>query len=209
MNFSTDSRFFRIMSRVADCMILSILWFLFSLPIITAGATTASLYYCVCKVLREEQGYAVSSFWHSFRSNLKQGTLITLIFLAAALGAGAYIRMQAEAARPDIYVVSLLAAVFAIAWLHCLLTYIAKFRTGFGTVLKNSLVICIANFPISVMLVIFLTAVVLVMVLNLPRTLGAMLFVPAVYMLLVSFPMERIYRKYLPPEEIPETSENE
>lgn len=202
MNFSTDSRLFHIMSRIADCILLSILWFVFSLPVITAGAATSALYYCVIKVLREDQGNTIHTFLKSFRANLKQGTIVTLlallaVFLVIAISSSVYTRNPSQQMLTHVYLADLLALLFGAAWLHYIFSSIAKFRNTLGNILKNSLVLCLANFPASILMALLLAAAVVLTVLNYPRSLGIMLFLPAVYMLLVSFLLEHIYKKYM------------
>ena len=92
----------------------------------------------------------------------------------------------------------LLALLFGAAWLHYVFSSIAKFQNSLGNILKNSLVLCLVNFPASAFMALLLAAAVVLTILNYPRSLGIMLFLPAGYMLLVSFLLERIYKKYLP-----------
>ena len=79
--FNLDSPLWNILSKFCDLLILSTLWMLFSLPVVTAGPATAALYHSVHKSILEGSGYAVSTFWKSFRTNLKQGILLMLSFL--------------------------------------------------------------------------------------------------------------------------------
>lgn len=210
MNFlNIDGKFYSIMSKLADCIILSILWILFSLPVVTAGTATTALYYCVIKVLREDRGECSSRFWQSFKSNFKQSTIVTVFALliaalAAITGSVVHALYPAEDVLSKIYLVCLILLVFGIAWLHYIFSYIAKFQNSMANILKNSLVICLANFPLSAMIMILFVVVAVLTVLLFPRSLGAMLFIPAVYTLVTSFVLEKIYNKYLPSENEPE-----
>ena len=79
--FNPDNLVWRFLSKCVDIIILSILWFLFSVPVITLGASTAALYHAIHKSVYQDEGYAVRSFLHSFRENVKQGILLTLLSL--------------------------------------------------------------------------------------------------------------------------------
>ena len=57
--------------KVFDCMCLSILWLLFCLPVITAGASTTALYATVYHYIRKEEGHLWRTFWGAFRENLR------------------------------------------------------------------------------------------------------------------------------------------
>ena len=79
-----SSGFFRFFSRVAELMLLNLLFILCCLPIVTAGASTAALYSVCLKLIRKKDSYIVKDFFHAFRQNLKQGILIHLILSVAA-----------------------------------------------------------------------------------------------------------------------------
>ena len=72
--FSYDSPFSRFLYFVADIVTLHFLWILYSLPIITIGASTTALYYSCMKRIRTGEGYVTQNFRKSFRQNFKQST---------------------------------------------------------------------------------------------------------------------------------------
>lgn len=80
------------LNRIADIVILSVLWCFYSIPIITIGASTAALYHTVIKVIRQDRGYVLQTFHHSFKGNLKSTLLSSIIFLVllGASGFGCY-----------------------------------------------------------------------------------------------------------------------
>lgn len=203
MNFSIDSKFFHFMTKVADCMILSVLWTVFSLPLFTAGAASSALYYCVIKVLREDRGAPLKDFWHAFTSNFKQSTIVLCLCVvvcgaASAVGSGIYAASQTEQTLKNIYFVYLVLLLFGTAWLHYVLAYIPRFQAPLKTILKNSLVICLANLPASISFVVLLVVVVGAVILTLPASGMSFLLVPALYTWAASFLMERIFKKYMP-----------
>ncbi|MBR1444986.1 MAG: YesL family protein [Firmicutes bacterium] len=80
--FRIDGPFFKYGTLLADLIILTVMWMLFSLPIITMGASTAALYYVTTKQVSEIEGYVTKDFIKAFKDNLKQGTVtILIIFL--------------------------------------------------------------------------------------------------------------------------------
>lgn len=62
------------LNKVADMVIVSVLWCVLCLPVITVGASTAALYYAVVKAVREDKAYVVSSFLSAFKKNFRQCT---------------------------------------------------------------------------------------------------------------------------------------
>ena len=52
--FDLDAPLFRFLTRVADMVILSLLWLIGSLPLFTLGISSTALYYAVNKSLIED-----------------------------------------------------------------------------------------------------------------------------------------------------------
>lgn len=78
-----NSVFGQLMTRCGILIAANILFLLFSVPVVTAGASFAALYYTMLKVLRgEDELNPFRAFWQGFRENFKQATAAWLILLA-------------------------------------------------------------------------------------------------------------------------------
>lgn len=86
-----DNPFYNALNRICDLLILNCLWIICSLPIITIGAATTALYYCMLKINRETDSSIIKMFFSSFRSNFRQGCILTIIFGFSGLAVLAYI----------------------------------------------------------------------------------------------------------------------
>ncbi len=80
--FSPDNPVFRFIIKIGYCWWLNILWLATSIPVITIGASTTALIYSTMK-LHKDEGYPTKNFFHSFKENFRQATIIWLIYLAA------------------------------------------------------------------------------------------------------------------------------
>lgn len=82
-----DSKFYKWGTLLADLIILTVLWLICSLPIITIGASTTALYYVTTRQLSNREGYVSRDFFRSFRKNFLQATLVEIILgiMTAAL----------------------------------------------------------------------------------------------------------------------------
>ncbi len=78
--FSTDNTIFQFLNTLGYIWWLHILWVVCSLPIITMGASTTALCYS-CMKLRRKEGYVTQNFFHSFKENFRQSTILFLFFL--------------------------------------------------------------------------------------------------------------------------------
>lgn len=72
----SDSPVIAFLNKATDLILLNVLWILFSLPIVTIGASTTAMYHVCIISLRNGDGYVVSRFWKSFRQNFVQATLL-------------------------------------------------------------------------------------------------------------------------------------
>ena len=84
----------------------------------TAGAATTALYYTVNKVIRNNRSYIGREFWHAFKTNFRQSTIVWLILLLlyAIMGFDCYVMYQyakAGVALGKIYIVFAVLMMFA------------------------------------------------------------------------------------------------
>ncbi len=79
--FSSDSKLMKVLGKLFDIGYLSIVFIVFSLPVITIGASLTALYYTTVKVIRRDRGYVFQEFFRSFRLNFLNATVLWLIQL--------------------------------------------------------------------------------------------------------------------------------
>ena len=77
--FSIDGKLFKGLTKAGDFLILGFLMVVFSLPVITIGASVTAAFYVALKLVRDEEGYVFKGFIKSFKENFRQGFLIELI----------------------------------------------------------------------------------------------------------------------------------
>ena len=83
--FNMDNKFFTVMGRVADLIMLNVVFLICCLPIVTIGASLTALHYVTLKMARNEESYIIRSFFKSFKQNFKQSTLIWILMAAVAV----------------------------------------------------------------------------------------------------------------------------
>lgn len=74
--FDANAPMWRAMSMVGDIIVLNLLTLITCLPVITVGASMTALYDTARRVLDGTDSGAARTFWFSFRSNLRQATLL-------------------------------------------------------------------------------------------------------------------------------------
>lgn len=80
--FNYDNPIWRFIGKFCDLLILNILWILLSIPVVTSGAATTAVYYVTLKLVRDEEGPTIRSFFRSFKENFRQATILWLVLLA-------------------------------------------------------------------------------------------------------------------------------
>ena len=154
MNY--DNIFIRMLSRVGDAMLLSILFVLSCVPIITIGAAFTSLYYTAMKGISGDDGYIWKFYTRSFKQNFKQATGMWLLFLVAffILSVDIWFWMtQWKAtgnalAKPFLFVSVVLLTLAVMTFIYTFALQ-AKFDNSWKVQLRNAFLMSIKNFPMT------------------------------------------------------------
>ena len=87
--FAADSALSRFLSKVADLMILNVLFIVTSLPIVTIGASLTALHFVALRYPNDEYESVPRDYLRSFRQNFRQATIAwgVLLLVGAALAA--------------------------------------------------------------------------------------------------------------------------
>ena len=73
----------RFLSKVADMIILNILFLITCIPIFTIGASMTALYYVTLRMVSGEEGPVSKDYFRSFKQNFRQATVIWLILMSS------------------------------------------------------------------------------------------------------------------------------
>lgn len=146
--FDMNHPIWRFMGKLVDLALLTGLWFLCSIPVVTIGASTAALYYVSLKLADDREGYVISSFFRAFRENLRQGIAVWLILLALGLFLGvdlyAYYHVDESIGKMIFCVFLILTVLYFMVMTYvfplmarCAMTVKQIFLTAFVMALKN------------------------------------------------------------------------
>lgn len=76
---SLDSPLSQNINLIYKLLILNIIWIIFSLPVITIGASTTALFYVIDRIIKDKDYKLFKEFWYSFKLNFKIATLVWII----------------------------------------------------------------------------------------------------------------------------------
>ncbi len=202
--FNPDAFFWRWCSRILDVMVLSILWFFCSIPLVTAGAASTALYDAAVHGIRRDEPGAYARFFRTFRRELKTATLATLLWGAAAavlLWGGSMIGTAVQAPGPVLALAVVFAALLflvlgAASWMFPLLS---RFEFSLRALNRTAGQFFIVHLPSSLLLALLLAG----SVWTCWRFLFPICFVPCTEALAASLLIERAFSKHMPPKKEP------
>lgn len=191
-----DNKIFIFLGGLVDVIILSLLWYIGSLLVFTAGASSTALYYTIHKSLIHSEGYLFSTFKRSFTDNFKKATMIWLICLlldAFLIFDLVLTRMAIDQGNvlAVLYYPVLVCLVLAFMWQLSIIAYQARFEDTVRAVLYKSAVIAFRNIGWTLFLTVFLAALI-----YLCRYLIVLIvIIPGGYGCLMHHVFEHIYEK--------------
>lgn len=155
-----DNRLNRFLTRVFDCGVLSVLWFLCSIPIFTMGASTIAVYTVTLKMVKNEEGAIAKSFFQAFRANFRQSIFVTVIgiIVYVSLFLDYTIVKSSGMGRSGLLVACLYAAFILFTGVY---VYVCPLLAKFDNTIKNTFVnawkLAVLN-PIETIMFIVLSA---------------------------------------------------
>lgn len=201
--FNYDNPVWRFIGKFWDVIILSFLWGICSIPIFTVGASTTAMYYVTLKLVRDEDGYTVRSFFKSFKENFKQATVIWLIMLAVGLILGGDLWFFLKVFHGDPKFRSVMIAIF-LAFLFIYLaifTYVfalqARFYNTIRKTLFNAFFMSIRHFPHTLGMLAIDVVLIIVALFYFPPL---MLFGVALLAFANSYMLSSVFKRYMPEE---------
>lgn len=197
--FKLDSPLMNFLNKVADIMILNVMFMIFSIPVFTIGASFSAAYYMGFKMVKNEETYIMKGFWKAFKENFKQATamwLIVLVILCVLMVdyriiaySGIEFAQWIQIAMVTVTMVLLMGLVFVFPLQ-------ARFVNPIKNTIKNAFLMALSHLPTAFVLVVIyaLPVVVFYFVPQILPVLILMSFGVVIYA--KSFLLLRVFKKY-------------
>ncbi len=139
--FDLNGPFMQALSRMADLVILSLLWFVCCLPVFTIGPASAAMCFVAMKLAKKEEIRIAPTFFQSFKINFKQGVILNLIFLAVgAILALDMVYFGAEQLGAGTGITMIRGVFMAMGvWALCIMFYAYPMQAQFYNPIKRTL----------------------------------------------------------------------
>lgn len=189
MKYNPDSRLMQFLSKLADLMILNIVFIVFSVPVFTIGASWTALYYVALKMVRDEQSSIIAAFIKSFKENFRQATVLWLsvLFVGCLLFFDIYTvdSIGSGSVASVIRITALLLLMLLLMLLQYLFPMLSKFCCTTSGAVKNAALMAVGNFPKTVIMCIITSfPVVLTLINDYTMSLGIFLWLIIVFSLI-------------------------
>ncbi|HJB24778.1 YesL family protein [Jeotgalibaca ciconiae] len=202
--FDINSPLNKLLTNIADLMLVNFLFILFSLPIVTFGASLTAMNHVTLQMSEGKQLSIFKSFFESFKENFKQATgLWAIVFGMNAVFFAWYIVIEnmidtniASILRAFLYV---FIVIFSMILIY--LFYLqAKFENTIGETIKNAFLMSIRHLFTTLLSLVIIGGTVIAIMFY-PRVTGyGLLLVLGGFSLVsygISFLMKRVFRHYI------------
>ena len=156
--FRYDNKFFEVLGKITDIVILNLLCIIACLPIITIGASSTATYSVAMQMVKGKEPYVVKEFIKRFKENFKTSTIAWTIMLiiGGVLLFDFYISRLVlnESISKVLQLVFTMISIIYIFTLTYLFPMISKFENTIKNTMINSTLIAIQNLPYTLMMVV-------------------------------------------------------
>ena len=153
--YDSDAPVWNAIGKMADVAVLSVLWTICSVPIITMGAASAALMRCSLNMHTQEGNWRARSFFRYFRDNFRNATLLWLVFLLAAAVFIFDIVILADPGSAAMRIQRIIAVIGLILWMITAVwafALTAQFENGLFQTIKNAFYIGISRLPRTIIM---------------------------------------------------------
>lgn len=197
--FRMDSPLMRFLTKIADLMVLNILFCITSIPLITIGASWTALYSVTLKMVRDEEGSVSRSYFRSFRQNFRQATLLwlgVLVVLALLVLDIRVLNGMAGGTAPGLLRVGVeILALLGIMVLQYLFPSLARFEASLADTLKNACMMALAHLPKTALMTAAVVGAVWITLINNTTIAVGLMVWPLIGFSLMAFGNSGILRK--------------
>lgn len=195
--FSVDSPLYRFLMKFLDVLKLNFCWLIFSIPIVTIGASTVAAMSVALKMTDDEEGYIGRSFVKAFKENWKQGTVLWLITVVAVYAI--YLDFQLFEAVEGNPIMFLIVGIVSIALVIVALIYsyplLARYENTLFHTIQNSIDISKKYFGKTLLLVLIVAFEWLIFQFNTTMLLFGILIGPGFVIFTIAAFSKRIFQQ--------------
>ena len=151
--FNLDAPWVQVLGKIGQMMIMSVLWVVCCLPVITVGASTAALFRMMFN-LKEYRSCTLKDFFKAFKENFRKATVLWLFLLACAavLAVLFYLVVLVESNMLRLVVVVVFSVLFFAIFIMSLYLFplTAYFENTVSGTIRNAVAMGLGNLRNSI-----------------------------------------------------------
>ena len=143
-----QSKLFSVLDVLGNLFVLNLIYILFSLPIITIGASTTAMYSVTIKMVRKEDGTLWSGFVKAFKESFARATKLWLIILGvlASVFAQYVVVVNYPGTLANIYLVIIVIELLLIfVGIPFTFPLQARYDSDIKTTIKNAFLLSVSG----------------------------------------------------------------
>lgn len=188
---------FRFMGKTFDAMLLSMVFIIVCIPLITIGPALSALYYSSVKSIRHDRSYPIKEFFKAFKRDFKQSFIVGLILVVVGLILYVDIRFAVEYIDNGLtnmrYVYLIISIIMSFIAMY-IFPLISRFSLKTRELFKLAFYLAIRHFLTTIISLILLLGAFLLIYIS---SGVALFFTPVAVTVLISIMMERVLLKCL------------
>lgn len=198
--FDPDSQIMRFLARLADLVILNVVFLFTCLPLFTIGAAISALYSVVFAMDTAREGKVLPTYFRAFRENFRQGTAVFLVLLL--FGAASCVNMSrfseiGGAFGFCLFLLAMLVLILTVFTATFAFPLLSRFRNTTGAMLKNALLLSLSHLPRAILAGLINAFPWLVIIVNLYAFLRLGILWFALYFAAAAYYNSRLLKKVL------------
>lgn len=162
--FDQNGPLMNALGKLADIVFCNLMFIVFCVPVVTAGASLAALFTCMQALVYEDEkddGLIFRDFWLAFKRNFRQATCLWLICLGlmAFLAAYYWVARFLAGGYGRVYMITFyaLALIFLFGFLY-IFPLQARFENTVKNTLRNAWLLSVAALPWTLLIIALLAA---------------------------------------------------
>lgn len=155
--FRYDNKFFEVLGKITDIVILNLLFVSSCIPIVTIGASISAMYSISMYMVKDEEDYIIKTFIKNFKANFKVSTVVWVLMLC--VGGVLILDFQITNLLSSTILSKVLQFIFTMVSIIFIfvLSYIFPIISKFDNTIKNNLInsvlMSIQNLPYTILIV--------------------------------------------------------
>lgn len=148
--FNMENDFWMFANKVADMVILELVWLVCCIPVVTAGAAGTAFWHVFVRMAKDQEGRVLSNYFHVFKSRFWTGTGIGLIKLTVGLFFLADIWVCLRMGTAQAMFLAGVLGMLLLFWLLCSMWFYplaGTFPFSLKKVLGNSVYLTMRHLP--------------------------------------------------------------